>query len=68
MSGAQTTIMGDAGFADNTLILGEESETRQAIQILMVTITDWEEKETLSKTDFEDFKTGQTTARCKKGI
>ena len=44
-------VIGDAGFADDTAIIGEEMEMRGAERIFVQTLTDWEEKVNESKTE-----------------
>ena len=47
----RTTVIGDVGFADDTAILGMEKETRRAGRILVETLTDWDERINLGKTE-----------------
>ena len=40
----RTTVIGDIGFADDTVTVGKEAEMEQASSIFVQTLTEWEEK------------------------
>lgn len=51
VSSFESCVLGDAGFADDTMLAGLEDEMEDAEEILMTTMGDWEEKVNKGKTE-----------------
>eukprot|EP00969_Alexandrium_andersonii_P309894 13695824-Alexandrium_andersonii.AAC.1 len=49
--GVVETVIGDIGYADDTMIAGEEEEMVSAEHILCETLEDWEERVNRDKTE-----------------